>query len=250
MKKARLKIENLQVSAGKKKILKNFNLTVSQGEIHALMGPNGSGKSTFGNSLMGHPAYTVTAGKVSLNNQDVLLLPTEERAKLGIFLAFQYPLAIPGIPLTTFLRHSVNSLRTARHLSPLSIKDFLALVTQYSRSLNLNPELLKRSLNEGLSGGERKKIETLQLLLLEPQFIVLDELDTGTDVDALKVIGQTIHALSEKNNPPGIIIITHYNRIFNYIKPSFVHIVKGGTIVADGNFSLVNQIEEHGYAQW
>ncbi len=214
------------------------------------MGPNGSGKSTLGNSLLGHPAYQVTKGSVLLGQRNILSLPTEQRAALGLFLAFQHPLAIPGVPLATFLKTAQSAIRTTRKLPVPTAQEFLTNLKQSAQQLNIKPEFLHRPINEGLSGGERKKIETLQLLMLEPKFIILDELDTGTDVDALKTIGQTLDALKGQASAPGIIIITHYNRIFKYIKPQAVHVIKDGVIVASGDYSLVAKIDKHGYNQW
>jgi len=250
MPKNKLIIKDLRVSANDKQILNGINLEISQGQVHAIMGPNGSGKSTLGNSLMGHPAYQVTKGSAKFNKIELTNLSTEERASLGLFSDRSLPAEIPGVPLAAFLRQAINSVRQANKLPPLPIRDFINKIKHNAQILNLKEEFIKKSINDGLSGGERKKIETLQILMLEPKLIILDELDTGTDVDALKLIGQTINNLTQADKPPAIIIITHYNRIYKYIKPQTIHIIKEGKIVKTGEFDLVNQIEKKGYEKW
>lgn len=271
----KLTIENLhsRIAESRKAILNGINLEIAQGTVHALMGPNGSGKSTLGNTIMGHPAYEVTTGKVSLQKTNLLDLDPSERAQSGIFLAFQHPLTIPGVPLANFLKAANDQLHGSEVTTPQGLKEkkadisalaFFNQLKHYASLLNLNEQFLRRPINDGLSGGERKKVETLQILALQPKFIILDELDTGTDVDTLKLISQTLHQLSSqgyesflpdtktsaKVTKPAILIITHYNRIFKYIQPQKVHIIKSGKIVTTGDFSLVDKIDQSGYDQF
>lgn len=260
----KLTIKNLhaKIADTEQSILNGINLEVEQGSIHALMGPNGSGKSTLGNSLMGHPAYEVTKGKVTIGNHDLLELEPNERASAGLFLAFQHPITIPGVPLANFLRAAYEQLHGEETTTPQGITekktgrsalDFFSELKGLAKELQVPEDFLRRPINDGLSGGERKKIETLQILALKPKFIILDELDTGTDVDTLKRIGETINSLRDREDyhpAPGILMITHYNRIFNYVKPDHVHVIKKGKIVKSGDAKLVDKIESSGYDQF
>lgn len=239
----KLVIENLfaQTLDGKE-ILKGVSLEIRQGKTHVVMGPNGGGKSTLALVLMGHPGYKITKGKIILNGKNITKLSPDKRAKLGLFLGFQYPVEVPGVNFSNFLRMAVNEeKKKPEQLSPIAFRN---LLLEKAKQLSISEEIVKRMLNEGFSGGEKKKAEILQLSLLKPQFAILDEPDSGLDVDALKYIAKTINAL---NFPLGILLITHYQRILKYIKPDYVHILLNGKIVKSGSFSLAKQIESTGY---
>lgn len=239
-----LVITNLHAETAEgKKILRGLSLTIKKGEKHAVMGPNGGGKSTLAQVLMGHPAYTVTEGSITLNSTDITALPPDERAKLGLFLGFQYPVEVAGVNFANFLRMSMNEQKPAaeKKLSPIAFRNQLA---EQAKTLGFSDELAKRSLNQDFSGGEKKKAEILQMAMLRPQFAILDEPDSGLDVDALRYIARSINGL---DYPFGLLLITHYQRILAYVKPDFVHVVKGGKIVASGGAELARQIEQSGY---
>lgn len=236
-----LEIIDLHVSIENKKILKGINLTINRGEIHALMGPNGSGKSTLANALMGHPAYRVTKGKVIFKGQNILKMSPDERARLGLFLAFQYPTAIPGVTVSNFLRMAVNSVRDKE----INVLDFHKRLNQKMEMLAMDKSFTKRYLNDGFSGGEKKQSEVLQLVMLEPEMVILDETDSGLDIDALRTVSSDINKVMNENM--GILIITHYVRILQYVKPQFVHILFNGEIVESGDYSLAEHLEEKGY---
>jgi len=237
-----LRIENLHVSVEGKEIVKGINLTVKKGQVVVLMGPNGSGKSTIANVLMGNQKYNVTKGKIYLNNEDITNSKTEERAKKGLFMSFQYPAEISGVTLTNFLRTAYNSLKGTN----ISVLDFYNLLKEKMALLKMPDDFSRRYLNEGFSGGEKKKAEALQLAVLEPNFAILDETDSGTDIDSLKIIAENINKLKEKLNM-GILLITHYNRILEYIKPDQVHIFIDGQIKKTGNYELAVELENKGY---
>ncbi len=256
-----LKITNLHASTtGDKEILHGVSLAVKKGEIHAIMGPNGAGKSTLAQVLMGHPGFKITQGKIELDDIDITNLPPDQRAKKGLFLGFQYPVEVPGVNFASFLRMAINEQIEApqnshviasrseaiskKKVSPISFRNIL---TQQAKKLSLQKDLSERSLNEGFSGGEKKKAEILQLALLKPEFAVLDEPDSGLDVDALKYIAKTILSL---DYPLGLILITHYQRILHYIKPDFVHIMIKGKIIKSGDASLAKEIEKKGYESY
>jgi Fe-S cluster assembly ATP-binding protein len=240
-------IENLKVSIEEKEILKGLNLVVKQGEVHAIMGPNGTGKSTLAYTLMGHPAYKVTEGSVRFKDKQLLDLPTDERSRLGLFLAFQYPVSIPGVTVANFLRTAVNSRRKA--LNPLdkgiTIPEFRKLLLEKMQMLKMDTSFAGRYLNEGFSGGEKKRAEILQMAVLQPEIAILDETDSGLDIDALKIVSEGVNILRKQNI--GVLLITHYQRMLNYIKPDFVHVMLGGTIVESGGPDLALHLEEHGY---
>jgi Fe-S cluster assembly ATP-binding protein len=246
-----LAIANLHVAIDGKEILKGVNLTLRQGEIHALMGPNGSGKSTLSYALMGHPNYAVTEGTVTLDGQDLLALEPDERAKAGLFLAFQYPTAIPGVTVAHFLRHAVTNIRhpdrkEGEDLIPM--REFRKELRDAMTELGMDPEFARRYLNDGFSGGEKKRAEVLQLTLLKPAFAILDETDSGLDIDAVRVVSEGVNRVAARDGT-GVLVITHYQRILNYITPQFVHILFGGRIVESGGPELVKLLEEEGY-QW
>lgn len=239
-----LVIDTLHVSTTDgKEILRGVSLTIKKGEKHAIMGPNGGGKSTLAQVLMGHPAYTVTDGTITLNGTDITSLPPDQRAKLGLFLGFQYPVEVSGVNFANFLRMSVNELRAEgeKKVSPIAFRNQLA---EQAKTLGFSDELAKRSLNQDFSGGEKKKAEILQLAVLKPQFAILDEPDSGLDVDALRHIADTLNDL---NYPMGLLLITHYQRILAYVKPDFVHVLKGGKIVESGDAHLAHKVEQFGY---
>jgi Fe-S cluster assembly ATP-binding protein len=236
-----LEISNLQVSSEGKKILKGVSLKVKQGETHALMGPNGSGKSSLSLALMGHPRYKITAGKITLGGKNITKLTPDKRAKLGLFLAMQYPVAVPGVSVTNFLRSSLRNLK--RNVKP---EEFVKTTKEKMGELKINEAFARRSINDGFSGGEKKKMEVLQLSILQPKYAVLDETDSGLDVDALRLVANGI----KKSSGPkiGILLITHYQRILKYIKPDHVHILVDGQIVKSGNHKLAEVVEKKGYA--
>ncbi len=228
------------------KILKGVDLTVEAGKVHAIMGPNGSGKSTLAYVLSGRDGYEVTEGTVTLEGEDILEMEPEERAAAGMFLAFQYPVEIPGVGNMTFMRTAVNAQRKARGQDEMSSGDFLKLVREKAKSLKIEPEMLKRPVNTGFSGGEKKRNEILQMAMLEPKMCILDETDSGLDVDAMKLVAEGVNALRDANR--GFLVITHYQRLLNHIKPDVVHIMSEGRIIKSGGPELALEVEEHGYA--
>jgi Fe-S cluster assembly ATP-binding protein len=242
-----LEIQDLRVSIGKKQLLKGVNLTIRQGETHALMGPNGTGKSTLAYTLMGHPGYSVTGGKILLDGVDILALPTEERARLGLFLAFQYPVAIPGVSVANFLRTAINARRRAADPQDkgIPIPEFRKMLKAKLELLQIPVEFAGRYLNEGFSGGEKKRVEVLQLAVLLPKIAILDETDSGLDIDALRIVAGGVDAISGPEL--GTLVITHYQRILNYIKPQFVHVMFDGRIVESGGADLAERLEQQGY---
>ena len=241
-----LKIENLHASVAGKEILKGLSLTVNAGEVHAVMGPNGAGKSTLGNVLAGREGYEITAGTVSYEDKNLLDLDPEERAAAGLFLAFQYPVEIPGVNNTYFLRTAVNAQRKRRGEEELDSMQFLKRVREKLAVLHLKDELLHRAVNEGFSGGEKKRNEIFQMALLEPKLAVLDETDSGLDIDAMKLVADGVNAMRDPSR--AFIVITHYQRLLDYIVPDFVHVLADGRIVESGDKSLAHKLEEHGYA--
>jgi Fe-S cluster assembly ATP-binding protein len=241
---ARLEIKDLHVSVEGKEILKGVDLTIGEGEIHALMGPNGSGKSTLANTIMGHPKYKIEKGEILFNGENILNLTPDKRAKLGLFLGFQYPLEISGVSLFNFLKTTSNSLKS--NGEKMSAIQFQKLMKDKMSSLKMDESFMERYLNEGFSGGEKKKSEILQLMVLGPKIAILDETDSGTDVDALKDIADGINKVAEMQKT-GILLITHYNRILQYIKPNFVHVLINGKILKSGGGELANTIDKKGY---
>jgi len=241
-----LKIENLHASVAGKEILKGLSLEVKPGEVHAIMGPNGAGKSTLGNILAGRDGYEVTAGSISFDGQPLLELEPEERAAAGVFLAFQYPVEIPGVNNTYFLRSALNAQRKVRGQDELDSMQFLKLVREKLAVLHLKDELLHRGVNEGFSGGEKKRNEIFQLAVLEPKLAILDETDSGLDIDALRTVAQGVNALRTAQR--SFLVITHYQRLLDYIKPDVVHVLADGRIVQTGGPELALELEKHGYA--
>ena len=239
-----LDISNLNASVEDKKILKNFNLKIKPGEVHAIMGPNGSGKSTLANVLSGKKGYGIE-GEVSYEGKDLLNIPVEERAQKGIFLAFQYPTEIPGVNTNNFLKTSLNTIRKFRGLKELDSLDFLKLVKEKSKSLKIEEKILSRQLNVGFSGGKKKKNEILQMSILEPKLAILDETDSGLDIDALRIVSDGVNSLRDKKR--SFLIITHYQRLLDYIKPDFVHVLVNGKIVKTGCSDLAQELEKDGY---
>jgi Fe-S cluster assembly ATP-binding protein len=241
-----LKIENLHVRVGGKEILKGISLAVNAGEVHAIMGPNGAGKSTLGNILAGREGYEVTEGSVEYEGRDLLALEPEERAAAGVFLAFQYPVEIPGVNNTYFLRAALNAQRKHRGEPELDSMQFLKRVREKLAVLHLKDELLHRAVNEGFSGGEKKRNEIFQMALLEPKLAVLDETDSGLDIDAMKMVADGVNALRTPER--AFVVITHYQRLLDYVVPDFVHVLADGRIVESGDKTLAHKLEEHGYA--
>jgi Fe-S cluster assembly ATP-binding protein len=245
---ALLELKNVHVALEDgTEIVKGVDLAVDQGEIHALMGPNGSGKSSLAYALMGHPAYEITEGEATLDGRELTELSADERAQLGLFLAFQYPHAVPGVTVTSFLRSALNSLRKARagEDDPISVKEFRTELLAQMEHLKVPRELAQRYLNDGFSGGEKKRVEILQMAMLKPRIAVLDETDSGLDIDALKIVAQGVQDLVGPDM--GALLITHYQRILNYVKPDFVHVFVGGRIVEEGGPELAHKLEAEGY---
>jgi Fe-S cluster assembly ATP-binding protein len=243
--KTLLEVRNLRTTVNGIEILKGIDLTVRLGEVHAIMGPNGSGKSTFAKVLVGHPAYTVTAGEVLYEGANLLEVKPEERARAGVFLAFQYPVEIPGVANSQFLRLAYNSVQAQRgkdELDPIEFDDF---VRERMKLLEMNPDFLDRSVNEGFSGGEKKRNEVLQMALLDPKLAILDETDSGLDIDALRVVAEGVNHLSSPDN--AMVLVTHYQRLLNYIVPDYVHVMDGGRIVKTGGKDLALILETRGY---
>ncbi len=240
-----LNINNLQTSVEGKEILKGINLQVNAGEIHAIMGPNGSGKSTLASVLAGKESYEVTGGEVTFDGKDLLDLAPEDRAREGLFLAFQYPVEIPGVSNINFLKTALSEIRTYKGLEQLSSKDFMKLLKEKQELVELKTSLVNRSLNEGFSGGEKKRNEILQLAMLEPKLAILDETDSGLDIDALRIVANGVNKLRSENN--AFLVITHYQRLLDYIVPDFVHILYDGRIIKSGTKELALELEEKGY---
>jgi len=240
-----LNINNLNVSIENKKIIDDFNLTINQGEVHAIMGPNGSGKSTLANVLAGNEDYEVNSGKIIFKDEDLLNLNIEERARKGLFLAFQYPVEIPGVNITPFLLASINSKLKNENKPELDNLSFAKLLRKNSEELGIRADMLKRSINTGFSGGEKKRYEILQMSLLNPEFSIFDETDSGLDVDALRIVTEAINRFKNKKN--SFLIITHYQKLLDYIRPDHVHVMREGKIVKSGDFSLASEIEVSGY---
>jgi Fe-S cluster assembly ATP-binding protein len=241
-----LSIKNLHASVEEKNIIKGLNLEVKPGEVHAIMGPNGAGKSTLGYVLSGRDGYVVSEGEVTLNGKDLLDLEVEERAREGLFLAFQYPVEIPGVSNMEFMKESVNAMREQRGEDPLTAAEFLKKAKDACKQVQLPLDFLKRGVNEGFSGGEKKRNEIMQMILLEPKLCILDESDSGLDVDALQVVADGVN--SQRDGERSFIVVTHYQRLLDYIKPDFVHILADGKIVKSGDASLALEVEKSGYA--
>ncbi len=240
-----LSVTNLDVAVNGGMILNGLNLEVQAGEVHAIMGPNGSGKSTFANVLAGHPGYEVTAGSVIYEGQDLLQMESEERARQGVFLAFQYPVEIPGVSNVYMLKAAVNEIRKHRGESELDAVRFLKLVREKLKLVDMKEEFLHRAVNEGFSGGEKKRNEIFQMAVLEPKLAILDETDSGLDIDALKVVAQGVNELRDASR--SIVMVTHYQRLLDYIVPDYVHVLAGGRVVKSGGKELALELEEHGY---
>lgn len=242
-----LEIKNLKVSINKIEILKNLNLKINRGEIHAIMGPNGSGKSTFSKVLAGHPAYKILNGDILFNGKSVVALEPENRSHLGIFLAFQYPIEIPGVSNEDFLRLAYNSKLLSKGQPEIDPIEFLGLINNKLKVINMAPTFLSRNVNEGFSGGEKKRNEILQMALLDPELSILDETDSGLDIDALKIISNGINNLMTPSK--SIILITHYQRLLDYVKPDYIHVMQDGKIIKTGNAQLAKELEQKGY-EW
>ncbi|OAF05605.1 ABC transporter ATP-binding protein [Bradyrhizobium centrolobii] len=245
---ALLEVKDLKVRVEEREILHGLTLTVNEGEIHAIMGPNGSGKSTLSHVIAGKPGYEVTDGQILFRGEDLLEMDPEERAAKGVFLAFQYPVEIPGVATMTFLRTALNAQRKARGEDEYSTPDFLRKVREVSKSLNIPQDMLKRGVNVGFSGGEKKRNEVLQMALFEPALCILDEMDSGLDIDALRIAADGVNALRTPKR--AIVVITHYQRLLNYIIPDFVHVMSRGRVVKSGDKQLALELEESGYAQF
>jgi Fe-S cluster assembly ATP-binding protein len=243
-----LEIKDLRAEVDGKEILKGFNLTVPKGEVHAIMGPNGSGKSTLSYVLSGKDGYEVTGGSATWNGQDLFAMSPEERAQAGVFLAFQYPMEIPGVASLTFLRAAMNAHRKARGEAEISIPDFMRAVKSEAEKLSISMEMLKRPLNVGFSGGEKKRNEVLQMALLKPTLCLLDEMDSGLDIDALKIAAEGVNRLRSPDT--AMIVITHYQRLLNYITPDVVHVMARGQVLRSGGKELAVELEESGYASY
>jgi Fe-S cluster assembly ATP-binding protein len=246
-----LVIKDLHVNVEDKEILKGLNLTVKAGAIHAIMGPNGSGKSTLAYTLMGHPGYTVTGGEVWYRDQNILELDADERSKLGVFLAFQYPVAIPGVTVANFLRSAINAHRAEEGTDPkqtsIPVAQFRKELREKMASLEIDESFVRRYLNEGFSGGEKKRIEILQMAMLKPMMAVMDETDSGLDIDALRIVAEGVNTLYGQQPEMGVLVITHYQRLLNYIKPHFVSVMIDGRIVREGGSELALELETRGY---
>lgn len=240
-----LEIKNLHANINGKEILKGLNLTVRAGEVHAIMGPNGAGKSTLSSVITGNPAFTVTQGEIKFNDKELLDLAPEERANEGIFLSFQYPVEIPGVSMVNFMRTAINEQRKYRNQDPISATDFLRLMREKKELVEMDNKLTNRSVNEGFSGGEKKRNEIFQMAMLEPKLAILDETDSGLDIDALRIVANGVNKLKSPENAS--IVITHYQRLLDYIVPDFVHVLYDGRIVKSGTKELALELEEKGY---
>jgi Fe-S cluster assembly ATP-binding protein len=243
-----LEIKNLHVSVDDREILRGIDLTIDKGQVHAIMGPNGSGKSTLAYVLAGRDGYEVTDGSIRFNGEDLLEMEPDERAAAGVFLAFQYPIEIPGVATMTFLKTALNAQRKKRGLAELSTPDFMRKVKDVSDRLNVTQEMLRRPLNVGFSGGEKKRNEIMQMALLEPTFCVMDETDSGLDIDALRIVAEGVNTLRSPER--SMLVITHYQRLLNYIVPDFVHVLSSGRIVRSGGKELALELEERGYGEF
>jgi Fe-S cluster assembly ATP-binding protein len=242
-----LQVRGLRANAGQKEILRGIDLIVEAGEVHAVMGPNGSGKSTLAQVIAGHPAYEVTGGEILYQGQDLLEMEPEERAQAGVFLAFQYPVEIPGVSNAYFLRAAYNEIRKARGMEEVDSMDFLDLLEEKLRVVEWGPEIMSRAVNSGFSGGEKKRNEILQMAVLEPRLAILDETDSGLDIDALRIVAGGVNALRRPDN--ATVLVTHYQRLLNYIVPDRVHVLSAGRIVKSGSKELALELEERGY-EW
>ena len=243
-----LTVKDLHATVGGKEILKGLSLEVPAGEVHAIMGPNGAGKSTLSYVLTGRDGYEVTSGSATLNGQDLLALAPEERAVRGVFLSFQYPLEIPGVPALTFIRTAMNAQRKARGEAEITAPEFLKLSRLKAGELKIDFDMLKRALNVGFSGGEKKRMEILQMAMLSPRFLILDETDSGLDIDALRIVSDGVNAMRSPDR--GMLVITHYQRLLDYINPDRVHVLSGGRIVASGGPELAHELEREGYERY
>ncbi len=240
-----IKIKNLHANVEEIEILKGINLTVNRGEVHAIMGPNGSGKSTLANVLAGHSAYEVTEGEIIFDGKNIIEMEPDERAREGLFLAFQYPIEIPGVSNSIFLRTALDEIRKHKGEPELTPKEFISLLKEKAKILGMDTSLINRSLNQGFSGGEKKRNEILQLLMLNPKLAILDETDSGLDIDALRIVSEGVNAYKSKDN--AVIVVTHYQRLLDYIVPDFVHVLYKGRIVKSGTKDLALELEERGY---
>jgi Fe-S cluster assembly ATP-binding protein len=240
-----LEIKNLHASVGDKEILKGLNLTIEEGQVHAIMGPNGCGKSTLSAVIAGNPAYTVTEGEILFKGQDLLKMTPDERANTGVFLAFQHPVELPGVGLAQFLKTALNAKRKFLGQEPMDAVQFMKYMNLRATALGIKNEMLKRPVNVGFSGGEKKRLETFQMAMLEPDFCILDEMDSGLDVDALKVVGQAVSVMRENNR--SFMIITHHDDLLQYVKPDKVSVMRDGQVIRTGGPDLVREIEEKGY---
>lgn len=240
-----LKIDNLHASVGDKEILKGLSLEVGEGQVHAIMGPNGSGKSTLSNVLVGHPGYTVTEGTVTFKGKSLLEMPAENRSHEGLFMSFQYPVEIPGVSMMNFMRTAINEKRKYLGLEPIAPADFLKLVKEKREIVKLDNKFMNRSVNQGFSGGEKKRNEIFQMAMLEPSLSILDETDSGLDIDALRIVAEGVNTL--KNPQSSVIVITHYQRLLDYIKPDIVHVLYNGRIIKTAGPELALELEERGY---
>src|SRR5262245_44382209 len=240
-----LEVRDLKVRAEDKEILRGVNLTVNPGEVHAIMGPNGSGKSTFARALSGHPGYEVTEGSVLYDGKDLLDMSPDERARDGVFMAFQYPVEIPGVNNAYFLKAALNARRRQQGLEEMDALDFMSFIKAKARSLQVDEAMLQRSVNEGFSGGEKKRNEIFQMAVLEPRLAILDETDSGLDIDALKIVSQGVNAMRASDR--AFIVVTHYQRLLNYIVPDFVHVLSDGLLIRSGGRELALELEEKGY---
>lgn len=243
-----LEIEDLCAKVSDKEIIKNFSLTVNEGEVHAIMGPNGAGKSTLSYVLCGKPGYEITSGSVKFKGKDLTAMSVEERAREGLFLIMQYPVEIPGVQVSAFLKYAVNAVRKHRNEPELDTMEFIKIMRAKGKKLGIDNDMLKRAVNVGFSGGEKKRMETLQMAMLKPVMAILDEADSGLDIDALKVVADGINSL--RDGKRAMLIITHYQRLLNYIVPDFVHVFADGHIVKSGNKDLALELEENGYAEF